>query len=113
MRHGARSEAVVRRQAGYIKQSVLQPLGIRQAELSAVARRYLDLYARCLAKVQLMDAWVEQHGWVDEAGNLPGFSATYFAALNAARLALREFEKHVEIPEVDPFDVYRGLQPAS
>jgi len=94
--HGARSQALVTRRAAYVKQSVLQPLGMRQVELDGVARRHLDLYARCAAKVALMDAWADEHGWVDEEGRSPGFAREYVAMVNAAGRALARLDAHLK-----------------
>jgi hypothetical protein len=110
VKHGAKSQAVVRRTAGYVKQSVLQPLGLRQGALSLVGVRHLDIYSRNMAKVQLMDRWVAEHGWLDEKGNPPPFAAVYFTALNAASRALVKLEPHLlpHLPvEADYFDQYR------
>ena len=60
--HGGRSQVAIRRRAGYLKQSILQPLGIRHAELDQIARRYLDLYVRVLAKIEMYDEWAAEHG---------------------------------------------------
>ena len=83
---------VVRSRVRYVKQSVLQPLGIRQADLDPVARRLLDLYARVLVKVELYDLWAAEHGWLDEEGNGPPFQPAYFAAVNSASRLLTRLE---------------------
>jgi hypothetical protein len=93
--HGAKNQVVVRRRSGFIKQSVLQPLGLRQADLDPITKRYLDLYARVSAKVELYDAWASDHGWIDENGNSPGFAREYYAALNAAGRLLSKLDEHL------------------
>ena len=47
-----RSQARLRRRSGYVKQSVLQSVGIRYADLDPITKRYLDLYARCVSKIE-------------------------------------------------------------
>jgi hypothetical protein len=95
MRHGARSEAVVRSRLRYVKQGVLQPLGLRQADWDPVARRLLDLYAHVLAKVELYDSWAAEHGWLDEDGNPPPFSREYYASVNSAGRLLAKLDEHL------------------
>ena len=90
--HGARSQAEVGRQAGYVKQRLLQPLRLRQADLSPVERHLLNLWARTAAEVLLMERYIEAHGLIDESGQLAGFSATYYAARNASSRMLTKLE---------------------
>ena len=87
-RHGARSERRLTPLARNLKRNILRQLGLRASDVDPLALGYLELYVRALAKVRLYDAWVEEHGLIDEQGNSPGFMATYFASLNSARLAL-------------------------
>jgi hypothetical protein len=94
--HGARSERRVLAASTNQKRSFLRRIGLRQAQLDPVGLALLDNWSRSQAKVVMMDAWVEQHGWVDEAGNLPGFAATYFAALNSARLSLTRLAVRID-----------------
>lgn len=109
--HGARSEAQIRPRARTAKQRLLRQVGLSAAQLDGVARGYLDNWARAQAKVELMDRYLEQRGLVDQDGNLPGFMATYFAALNSARLALSKLEGHLKArsPE-DPFAQYIDVE---
>jgi hypothetical protein len=94
--HGGRSQVAIRRRAGYLKQSILQPLGIRHAELDQIARRYLDLYVRVLAKIELYDEWAAEHGYLDEEGRPPAFVRDYFAAVNSAGRLLSKLEAHLD-----------------
>jgi len=93
--HTARSQVVARRRAGYVKQSVLQAAGIRYADLDLIARRYLDLYARVQTKVELYDAWVREHGFLDEEGRTPPWIKEYYAAINTAGRLLARVEEHL------------------
>ena len=94
-KHTARSQVVGRRRAGYIKQSVLQSAGIRYADLDPIARRYLDLYSRVQTKVELYDAWVLEHGFIDADGRTPPWVKEYYAALNSAGRLLSRLEEHL------------------
>jgi hypothetical protein len=78
-----------------VKQSLLQAAGLRQADLDPVARRYLDLYARASAKVELYDAWGAEHGWIDGDGNAPAFAREYYTALNSAGRLLSKLDEHL------------------
>ena len=46
-----------------MKQSVLQSVGIRYADLDPITKRYLDLYARCVSKIEAYDEWAAEHGF--------------------------------------------------
>lgn len=109
--HSARSQVVARRRAGYVKQSLLQPLGLRHADLDQITRRYLDLYARAVAKVEAYDAWAETHGYLNEAGESPGWSREYFAALNSASRLLSKLDQHLHRHlQTGPTPLERHLQ---
>jgi hypothetical protein len=94
--HGARSQVVLRNRAGYVKQSVLQSVGIRQADLDPFGKRVLDLYARTVSKVHQYDAWIAQYGFLDETGKSPEFIKEYYSAVRTAARLLSQFEKHLE-----------------
>lgn len=93
--HGARSEPTVRKVATVQKRRLLRQIGLRASDLDGMALGYLELWARCAAKIELMDAWSAEHGWLDDDGKPPGFVAVYFAAVNSARLALGKLEEHL------------------
>jgi hypothetical protein len=87
---------VVRREATVQKRRLLRQVGLRQADLDGAGAAYLDLWARAQAKVELMDAYANEHGWIGPGGKPPAFAAFYFTALNAARRALDGFVKHLK-----------------
>lgn len=93
--HTARSQGVARQRAGYIKQSVLQSVGIRYADLDQIARRYLDLYSRVQVKIELYDKWATEHGYLSEDGRPPPWVKDYFAAINSAGRLLSKLEEHL------------------
>jgi hypothetical protein len=93
--HGAKNQVAVRRRAGYLKQSVLQASGLRQADLDPITKRYLDLWSRVAGKIELYDAWAAEHGWVDAEGNSPGIAKEYYAAINAAGRLLSKLDEHL------------------
>jgi hypothetical protein len=91
--HGARSQAQVTRLAGYCKQSLLQRLGIKQADLPPVDRFLLDKWARIEAEVQLIDLYVADRGGpLDEHGEPWSFTKTLYAARNSASRLLTKLE---------------------
>ena len=93
--HGARSEVTVRPRLRYLKQGILQPLGLRQADLDVVSRKYLDLLVRVLAKIEMYDAWAQKHAWVDDKGSTPGFAKEYYASVNSATRLLARLDEHL------------------
>ena len=93
-RHGAKSQVVVRRRSGFIKQSLLQPLGLRQADLSSDCPRGI---------------WICIRGWrrgsscttggrpstvgLMRTAIRPGFAKEYYAAVNAAGRLLSKLRR--------------------
>lgn len=78
-----------------MKQSVLQPLGLRYADLDQIAKRYLDLYARVLTRVEQYDAWANEHGFLQADGSTPPWVAEYYTAVNSASRLLAKLEAHL------------------
>jgi hypothetical protein len=95
VKHGAHSETRVNPVATVQKRRLLRQIGLRAADLDALALGYLDLWARAQAKVELYDAWAGEHGYLTPAGKSPPWVKEYFAAINCARLSLAKFEDHV------------------
>jgi hypothetical protein len=110
--HGARSEQRVKRTATVQKRRLLRQIGLRAADLDGIALGYLDNWARAQAKIELMDEWSNQHGWLTDEGKPPGFVAVYFAAVNSSRLSLAKLEDQLRArgKRIAPMDLsqYRG-----
>jgi hypothetical protein len=105
LKHGARSTGETRRVARVQKRRLLRQAGLRASDLDGLGLAYLDTWARAAAKVELLDKWAAEHGFVDEEGNLPPWHTFYLAALNSARLALGKFEDHLKVTVgPDPLD---------
>jgi hypothetical protein len=95
MTHGARSESLVRYVGTVQKRRLLRQIGLRTSDLDGVGIAYLDAWARAQSKVELMDAWSAEHGWLTPEGVPPPFVLVYFAAVNSARLAIDRFAAHL------------------
>jgi hypothetical protein len=93
--HGARSEALVRYVGTVQKRRLLRQIGLRTSDLDGVGIAYLDAWARAQSKVELMDLWSAEHGWLTPEGVPPPFVLVYFAAVNSARLAIDKFAAHM------------------
>jgi hypothetical protein len=91
--HGATSERQIQPIAHAHRRSVLRRFGLLARDLSAVQRGYLDLYVRCMAKLDLYDRWTSEHGWLDAKGNPPPFHKDYGTTVNSARLNLARLEQ--------------------
>lgn len=116
IRHGAHSERTVGRTAAVQKRRLLRRIGLRASDLDGIGLGYLDAWARAQSKVELMDAWTAQHGWLSEDGAPPPFVAVYFAAVNSSRLALDRFSDHLRARKIRPtidLDQYRRPKAAS
>ena len=86
--HGATSETRIRPVARNHRRRVLRQLGLRAGELDPLARGYLDLYSRTVAKVELLDAHFAEHGLLKADGEPQGGNEVLRRSLvNSARLA--------------------------
>ena len=94
-KHGAGSKRAVSRAAGYRKQALLKPLALTQRDLSPAGRYRLHEWAIASAQVYLFDLWIAEHGLLDEKGETPGFTATYYAAKNTASRLYSKLEPHL------------------
>ena len=101
--HGARSPIEVRRAAQVVQRRLLRQAGLKVADLDGLGLAYLEAWARAQAKVELLDRWADEHGFLDKDGNLPPWHTFYLAALNSARLSLAKLEDHLrEVAGPDP-----------
>ena len=95
VRHGASSERRIAPVARAHRRRVLRQLRLRASDLDPLARGYLDLYARTLAKVELLDAYFAEHGLLTASGEPQGGARFYVSLVNSARLALSRLEAHL------------------
>ena len=97
MRHGASSERRVSGRATAQKRRLLRQNGLRASDLDGLGLAHLDLAARALAKVELLDEyWADPaHGFINAKGEPHPAAKVYFAAINSARLALARLEAHL------------------
>ena len=95
VRHGARSELVVKRIATSQKRRLLRQIGLRAGDLDGIGLGLLDNWARAQSKVELYDAWASEHGFLTAEGKSPPWMREYMAALNSARLSLRALHEHL------------------
>lgn len=109
IRHGGHGDLTVRRVATVQKRRLLRQIGLQANQLDGIGQAYLDSWARAQAKVELMDTWAAEHGWLDAKGSPPPFVAVYFTAINSARLALARLADHMRARGYRP-SVVRGLQ---
>ena len=68
LRHGAHSDMRVNRVAVNQKRAFLRQNGLRKRDVDGVGLALLDAWSRAAAKVFLMDAWFEEHGFLDGEG---------------------------------------------
>jgi hypothetical protein len=106
--HGARSERLVKPVATVQKRRLLRQIGLRQAQIDGIGLAYLDNWARAQAKVEVMDAYFAERGFLDGRGKPRPATAIYFTALNAARRAAERFAGHLKQHGVDPSAALAG-----
>jgi hypothetical protein len=63
-------------------------MGLRQAEMTWIARETLDLYARSKSKLHAIDNWLEQNPMIRENGEVAPVMKVYWHALNSSMRAL-------------------------
>jgi hypothetical protein len=111
LKHGARSDVTVSRRAGYEKKGLLQPLHLRQKDLSLEGRYWLNEWAKVSAQVYLMSTWADENGWIDDDGKPALVLHHFFAAQNAkSRLyaRLRPFIEEALGHHRDPVESLRA-----
>jgi hypothetical protein len=107
--HGATSEALIRPLARNHRRRVLRQLRLRSGDLDPIGKGYLDLYVRAVAKVEAMDRYAADYGFLDAKGKPRGFAAVYVSMLNSARLALARLEDHLCVRvEDEPLAILEG-----
>jgi hypothetical protein len=95
LRHGATSERRVRPLAQTHRRRVLRQLRLRSSDVDPIGRGYLDAYARLVAKLDLIDRYVAEHGLLRADGEPQPALRLYVTLVNSARLALARLEEHV------------------
>jgi hypothetical protein len=94
--HGARSEPTVKRRAVNKKRTLLRQLDLRQQDLDGIGRALLNDWAKAAAIVELYFDWADEHGWLDEDGTPPAFTATFLASVNTSQLTLMRLAEHLK-----------------
>jgi hypothetical protein len=93
--HGAQSPSRLRPLIRSQKERFLRQSGRRTRDLGPIGAALLDNWARCHAKLVLLDQYFAEQGFLDEEGNPRPASRIYFAAANSARLALQRLNEHM------------------
>jgi hypothetical protein len=103
MKHGATSERRIGPLARNHRRRVLRQIGLRASEIDPVGRAFLEHYCRLIAKVVLIDNYLDEHGVLDEHGTPRPCMTLYVRLHNAAVQALTRLERHLGPRERDPF----------
>jgi hypothetical protein len=96
-KHGAqatKSDQIATRAANQ-KRRLLRQIGTRESALSPTARGYLALLARLLAKLDSVDAYLDEHGLIREGGEPQPVLKLYVSLVNSARLTMQRLEDHL------------------
>lgn len=102
LRHGATSERQIRPLARNHRRRLLRQLRLSPRDLDPLARGYLDTYVRLTAKLDLIDAYLAEHGLIRSDGELQPVMRSYVSLANGARLALARLEEHLRTRKQDP-----------
>jgi len=95
VKHGATAERQYQPVARVHRRRVLRQLGLRAGDLDPIGKGYLDLYVRSMAKVELADRWLSEHGLLRADGEPQPVLRVYSTWTNSARLALARLEAHL------------------
>jgi hypothetical protein len=100
VRHGARSERVIRPLAQRHARRLLRQRGLGASDLSPVGRALLHNWSRAAAGLELLDAHAAEHGLLDpKTGEPLGYTRLYMQFLNAERHALVAMQNHLHARE--------------
>lgn len=109
--HGAysmtKSDGIARR-ARNEKRRILDRLQLRQRDLDPIGVSYLDHYAKLRARIDAIDAYVDEHGLVRADGEPQPVMRLYVALQNSARLALGRLEGHLKARAPEPGEALRA-----
>lgn len=105
IKHGLASERQIRPVAARQRRNLLRQFGIRSRDLSPAAKAYLNLLARTTAKIEIADAWLAEHGMIDEQGNVAPIMRLYVSLTNSARLLTQRLETELRASGDDGEDL--------
>lgn len=100
--HGATSPSQVARVARTLRTRFLRATGLRVRDLSGIAFALLDNWSRAQGKVELLDAYFDEVGFLDAHGIPRPATRLYFVALNFARVAVVRLAEHLRAESVGP-----------
>jgi hypothetical protein len=103
-RHGVSSSRRVAPVAANHRRRVLRRLGLRAGEVDAIGRAHLDAYAQIAAKIELLEAYLGEHGIVRADGEPQPVMRLYVSLQNSSRLALTRLESHLRARSSDPHE---------
>jgi hypothetical protein len=95
VKHGASSRDRIRPLARNHRRRVLRQLRLSPRDLDPIGRGFLDQYVRLTAKVDLIDAYIAEHGLIRGDGEPQPVMKLYVSLQNSARLALQRLEAHL------------------
>jgi hypothetical protein len=105
--YGSTRNDEIRRRAGNEKRRLLDRLGLRQRDLDPIGLAYLDHYATLRARLDAIDAYLDEHGLIRPDGEPQPVLRLYAALTNSARLGLAKLEGHLRERKVDPNEELR------
>jgi hypothetical protein len=112
--HGVSSEREIRPLARNYRRRVLRQFGVRASDLSPVAKAYIDQIVRLRTKIDLIDAYLAEHGMIRPDGNAQPVLRLYGTLENSLRLAVNRLEENLRVRKRDPraeLDAYLAAGP--
>lgn len=105
--YGSTKNDEIARRARNEKRRLLDRLGLRQRDLDPVGVAYLDHYAKLRARLDSVDAYLDEHGLIRADGEPQPVLRFYVSLANSARLALAKLEGHLRERKIDPGEELR------
>jgi hypothetical protein len=100
--HALTTDDQIRPAARNQKRRLLRQIGTRASDLDPVAKGYVNLLARVLAKIDVADDYVERHGMLRADGEPQPVMKLYVSLVNSARLTMARLEDHLRAHGDDP-----------
>jgi hypothetical protein len=92
--HATRNDQIATRATNH-KRRLLRQMGTRESALDPIARGYVALLAKLLAKLESVDAYLDENGLIRGDGEPQPVLRLYTSLANSARLTMQRLEAHL------------------
>lgn len=93
--HAVTTDDQIRPRAANHKRRLLRRIGTKASDLDPIAKGYVELLSRLLAKIEVADEFIEREGLIRADGEPQPILKVYVSLTNSARLTMQRLEGHV------------------